>query len=63
MAKFSPRNNKRKKKTKARGRSRRGIGARGIGAEGGSYDLCAPAWAALLIGGFAAYGIAKAVQR
>lgn len=62
-SKFSPRNNKRKKKNK----SRRGAGRRrGIGAEGDNgkaYDLCAPAWAAILIGGLAAYGTIKALGR
>jgi hypothetical protein len=64
MAKhYSPRKNKARKKSKRGGR--RGIGARGIGATGdrGAYDLCAPAWAAILIGGLAAYGTVKALGR
>ncbi len=59
-SKFSPRNNKRKKKRKGAGR-RRGIG--GENNDGKAYDLCAPVWAALLIGGLAAYGTIKAMGR
>lgn len=63
MAKhYSPAKNKRRKKSKGAGRRHRGIGARGIGQnDKGASDLCAPAWAAILIGGLAAYGTIKAL--
>jgi hypothetical protein len=64
---YSPRLNKSRKKNKGMGRRRgRGIGARGVGQtnnERGAYDLCAPAWAAIIVGGLAAYGTMKAFQR
>ncbi len=56
MAKFSPRTNKRKKKSRSRGR--RGIGANGENV----YDVCVPVWAAIVLGGLASYGIIKAVK-
>lgn len=62
---YSPKLNKSRKKKKGAGR-RRGIGARGVGQTNGTkgaYDLCAPAWAAILLGGLAAYGTIKALER
>ena len=52
-------------------RRRHGLPARGVGARGigqgdvitASTDVCVPIWAALILGGIAAYGAVKAVSK